>query len=395
MTDLPAQENLDELPKIFDAAFPEWCHYFGLDADRLADWRATGYLMKSQERFQQAGYWQATLPPFHNGYSAGLRFWFFDQTSPYYRRHLMLHEGLHSFVNSLVGEGAPAWYTEGIAELLATHRWKDGQLRVGVFPSTRREMQQQGRIEIIQEAVAAGHPRTLTDVLALHGPASIEREAYGWTWGLTAFLDGHPRYRERFRSLPAFLRTAEFEVGFRQLFADDWPQLVSEWFAFVANIDHGYDFQRMAIDFQSGKPLAKEEAQVKIAADRGWQSSAMRLEAGQTYELSAKGRYQLADKPAVWWCEPGGVTIRYDHGQPLGMLPATVVADEQLDDAAGAVDPSERSLGSVPPRSGCTRHDLARAKDGTLYLRVNESAADLADNSGSLEITVRQVSAKP
>ncbi len=37
--------------------------------------------------------------------------------------------------------------------------------------------------------------------------------------------------------------------------ADDWAELKAEWQAFIATLDHGYDFERMAIDFQPGKPL--------------------------------------------------------------------------------------------------------------------------------------------
>jgi hypothetical protein len=394
VTDLPAKEDLDDLPQVFDAAFPQWCRYFGLDPAQFAAWHVTGYLMKSQQRFQQAGYWQADLPPFPNGYSVGKQFWIFDQTSPYYRRHLLLHEGVHSFMNMLIGGAGPPWYMEGMAELLATHRWQDGQLTVGRFPTSSREVLQLGRIEIIQDAAAAGHVRSLADILALRGSASIDRDAYGWTWGLTAFLDGHPRYRERFRSLPALLRTAEFEAGFRQLFADDWPQLVSEWFAFVANIDYGYDFERMAIDFRAGSPLDADDSRIKINADRGWQSSAVRLEAGKTYELSATGRYQVAKSPAIWWCEPGGVTIRYYHGQPLGILLATVVADDAPKTTETVVVDPTADPWATPTAIGL-QATLSPAQDGTLYLRINESAADLADNFGNLEIVVREVPAKP
>ena len=65
------KEDLGDLPKTFDAAFPLWCQYFGLDAAKLADWHVTAYLMKSREHFEQAGYWDAGLPPFLNGFSAG------------------------------------------------------------------------------------------------------------------------------------------------------------------------------------------------------------------------------------------------------------------------------------------------------------------------------------
>ncbi len=397
VTDLPASENLDDLPRAFDAAFGQWCRYFGLDPARLADWHVTGFVMRSKEHFQRAGadYWQADLPEFPNGYSAGKRFWIFDQSSPYYRRHLLLHEGVHSFMTMLVGSPGPPWYMEGMAELLATHRWQDGKLTVGWFPTSSREVLQLGRIEIIQDAAVAGHVRDLDAILNLRGAASVDRDAYGWTWGLAAFLDGHPRYRERFRGLPALLSSGELEQGFRRLFADDWAHLETDWLAFAASIDYGYDFQRMAIDLEAGKPLDAGGARAKIEADRGWQSSGLRLAAGQMYELSASGRFQLARSKAIWWCEPGGVTIRYYRGQPLGILLAVVVPDEP---PRGAADADAAQAASDPwasPTAVGLKGVLSPTHSGTLYLRINESAADLADNSGAVEVEIREVPAKP
>ena len=59
---------------------------------------------------------------------------------------------------------------------------------------------------------------------------------------------------------------------------------------------------------------------VSVAADRGWQSSGVRVDAGKSYRLRAAGRYQVADRPQPWPCEPGGVSIRYYRGRPLGIL---------------------------------------------------------------------------
>ena len=408
VTDAPAKEDLSDLPKTFDAAFPLWCRYFGLDADKLADWHVTGYLMKSREHFEQAGYWQAGLPPFLNGYSAGQKFWLYDQKSSYYRCHLMLHEGVHSFMALLVGPQGPPGYNEGMAELLATHHWQDGQLQVGYFPADTHEVQQLGRIEIIQQALAAGRRRGLEDVLLMRGLTVIDNDIYGWSWGLAAFLDDHPRYRERFRTLRQFLRTPDFEPEFRRLFAADWEPLNAEWQAFVTNVDYGYDFDRMAIDFRPGQPLAAREGRATIDVTHGWQSSLLRLEAGKTYDLSASGRYQLAREPAVWWCEPGGVTIRYYHRQPLGILLGAIDPDHEMPLAEAADSgPADSAPADAAPATDSVAGSWASplvvglhttftpARNGTLYLRVNEPAGELADNSGTVELVVREIAAKP
>ena len=91
---------------------------------------------------------------------------------------------------------------------------------------------------------------------------------------------------------------------------------------------------------------------VTVAADRGWQNSGLRLEAGVSYRLTAAGRYQVAKTTKVWWCEPGGVSIRYYRGRPLGILLAAVRPDHP---AAG------QHLRAVAPERGRPGHNaLAR-----------------------------------
>jgi hypothetical protein len=419
ITDLPASDDIDELPRVFDAAFGQWCEYFGVDAKQHADWHVTGYLMQAKERFQQAGYWRNDLPPFPNGFSTGEQLWLYNQTSPYYRRHLLLHEGVHSFMYMLVGQAGPPWYMEGIAELLGTHRWQDGQLTVGCFPATKQEMQDQGRMKIVQDDFAAGRPLSVADVLAYSDRSHLRTEAYGWSWALAAFLDGHPRYHQRFHEVAGFVRDGNFAGRFRDLFADDWQRLADEWQAFIANVNYGYDFERMAIEFAAGQPLAAGGARRSVAVDRGWQSSGVRLEAGKRYRLTASGRYQVAQQPDVWWCESGGVTIRYYHGQPLGILLAAVHPDrespaetEPAADKPGAEKPgAEKSVArskpnesetAVPPSAENTARSglayptvvglgtvLSPERSGTLYLRINERAGALADNAGELAVEIR------
>jgi hypothetical protein len=73
------------------------------------------------------------------------------------------------------------------------------------------------------------------------------------------------------------------------------------------------------------------------------------------------------------------VTVHYYRGRPLGMLLAAVRRDEgHGKDLTPLASPQAIGLAAdfTPPHSG------------TLYLKINESAAHLADNEGTLTVHV-------
>ncbi|HEY2146533.1 MAG TPA: hypothetical protein VGH32_01265 [Pirellulales bacterium] len=63
-TDVPASPAVDELPAVFDQAFPQWCAYFGVETGTHASWRMTGYLITERLRFEAAWLIPADLPEF-------------------------------------------------------------------------------------------------------------------------------------------------------------------------------------------------------------------------------------------------------------------------------------------------------------------------------------------
>jgi hypothetical protein len=126
-------------------------------------------------------------------------------------------------------------------------------------------------------------------------------------------------------------------------------------------------------------------ATITLAIDRGWQSTGFRLVAGKKYELQATGRYALAHKPQPLPCEPGGITLHYHRGQPLGILLAAVSEIE------GATAGDKTPL--IMPKPIGVAAELSSTTTGTLFLKINEASSDLADNSGVLSVTVREVPA--
>jgi hypothetical protein len=237
-----------------------------------------------------------------------------------------------------------------------------------------------GRIKLIRDAVADDKPLSFAAVLELDNRRQLGTDAYAWCWSAAKFLDSHPRYRERFRTLKQHAADPAFNDIVRREFADDWNELAAEWWAYVAGLDYGYDYERTAIDFQRGSPLSRKR-DVNIAVDRGWQSSGVWLEAGKSYQVTAKGRYQIGveqspDGPRPWPCEPGGITLEYHDSRPLGMLLGAIVPEGG--DGANFAKP--QAIGRE-----CT---LTPEVSGTLYLRVNDSPARLADNRGDLTIEI-------
>jgi len=378
-TDLPSSPEVDALCRVFDAAFPQWCQYFGVAPENQV-WHMRGFLIGDRDRFRALGLLPPWLPPFSNGFSVGDVLWLYDQPSGYYRRHLLLHEGTHGFVRAFFADNAPPWYNEGLAELLGTHHWDGQNLRLAYNPQSPDEVPMWGRVKIVQDAVQAGQGLTLEQVLAFGPTAHREIGPYGWCWALTVLLDGDPRFRDRFRALPRYLNRPDFTQQFQHLFAADWRLLQMEWLLFTHNIEYGYSFQAEALDLRPGVPLPPAGAAYPVAAHRGWQNTGYRLEAGKSYLFTAQGRYTIAHDGGEWVCEPNGATIRYHRGKPLGIVLAAVVGHDSLPDSPGGLlHPAVLGSSIVwsPPTSG------------TLFLRINDSPAELGDNSGMANVFIR------
>jgi len=312
---------------------------------------------------------------FPNGISVGREFWLHAQPSDYYTRHLMLHEGTHVFMVSFLGGCGPGWYMEGTAELFGTHRYDERykQLTLRSMPKDREEVPMWGRIKLIHLSRSANrHP--LSSILETDNRRQMGDDKYAWCWAATKFLDSHPRYRDRFRALHNQVTQPDFNDRLRQSYQKEWTELQTEWLAYIAALDYGYDFERMAIDFHPGHPLSRP-MQIKLEANRGWQSSGVKLESGKAYRITAEGAYEIANDGEAWPCEPGGVTIEYHDGHPLGMLLGAI--DRGLPGETFA-EPFEIGLGAT----------ITAKASGTLYLRVNDSPAKLSDNRGTLTVTI-------
>lgn len=382
-TDLPAAAEVDELPTVFDLAVPQWCAYFGVTEASVADWQVVGCLIRDKERFVGAGLLPHHVPEFPHGYQIGSQFWWYPMEGNYFPRHQMLHEGTHAFMARWLGGGGPPWYMEGMAEMLGLHAWRDGKLALGYSPKSSEEVPYWGRLKIIRDDIAANQGLLLEDVFRYDARAHLRIEPYCWSWAAAAFLDTHPLSQKAFRELKTKVadRSQEFSQAFMDRVKADWPVIREDWQLFVIHIEYGYDVARAAVVRKADPaPLPPQGAKTAIAADRGWQSTGLKVEGGKRYQLAASGRYKVAQEPKVWWCEPGGVTIRYYRGRPLGMLVAAV----------GDVENPATTTSSLAVAQPIGQSAIIEpASTGTLYLKINDSPAELADNAGEIQVEIR------
>lgn len=373
------------LPPLIDQAYQALDAYFGPLAPNRArtEFQMTGYLIKSEALFREAGLIPEDLPPFEHGRHRRNEFWMREQKYDYYRRHLLIHEVTHCFMTVMPDVEAPVWYMEGMAEYFGSHRLNpDGTAVFRVMPSSPAEFAGMGRINLLHDEYLAGRAKPISGVLELASLEYLKDEPYAWSWALCVFLDTHPRYQQRFREMIGYLQRNAFPTQFVRAFQADTRDLATEWQLFIQNIQYGYETAPSAIDFQPGALLtnAKPAHTSQIQAGRGWQSSGVLIEADQTYTVTATGRFELASQPRPWVSEPQGISFRYFNGRPLGLLLACIRNE------SGATDSDLQSMLTVYPigKGGAFRAPIS----GTLYFRVNDEWNSLSNNRGQVEVNV-------
>ncbi len=381
ITDMPLNEDLRELTKAFDAAIPQWCQVFALSEATVAEWHVEAYVMLDRARFQAAGLIPQAISGFKYGFQLGDRIWVTEQQSAYYRRHLLLHEGTHWMMARKYGRQGPPWLMEGMAEWLGTHRWDGIHLKMGVIPRTREEAAYWGRTKIIQQQLADGVAPSLESILRYSDIAHQDQDAYAWSWAAVLFLKHHPSSSDTFDLLLKQPMQGRDDVNrwlFKQL-QTRWPHLRREWNAAITDFDYGYDLSRGMLGLSKTSVLLNAPKLIQIDSAKGWQASGILVSSGSKIQIHAEGNYIVGREPKPWNCQPNGVTLEYFRGLPLGRLLMTIAPPI----------PQEPDF-SLPLSSIAVGADgeITIAESGELHFRINESIGGLADNEGTLNITI-------
>lgn len=381
ITDLPIDAEIRSLPAVFDAAVPRWCEEFDMDLEDVADWHVEAFIMLRRDEFQKAGFIPSKLPAFPYGFQFGNQVWVVEQPSPYYRRHLLLHEGTHWFMNRKYGDHGPPWFMEGTAEWLGTHRWDGKNLTMGIVPKTKVEVEYWGRISLIQQQLTDGVAPSLEEILRYDSKAHQNVEAYAWSWAAVIFLKNHPDTSQAFNELLEQKMTSDQTLTrwlFRKL-QSQWPQIRREWNAMLTELEYGYDpGNGMLAVSRLAKPIGEKPVTLMLAANRTWQTPNVKIAEGDTIIIEANGEYSVGDNPKPWRCQPAGVTLEYYRGEPLGKLMMTV---------SGTLDKEQYSQPIEVIAVGEQLKYTAK-HDGELHFRINESNSGLGDNSGKVTVTI-------
>lgn len=268
---------------------------------------------------------------------------------------ILRHESTHGFCHLAFGGVGPPWLAEGLAEV--GRWWRDRERGVEVAP----------------EYVALLHdprlPRpSIAEIVAPAPHATDDWREYARRWALCHFLIENPNHSERFRGLAAALMEGRPGASFESTFAPVARELAFEFDLFLDHVGNGARADLTAWPWKTAnRRLAHRGiARARIPAAAGWRSSGVEVEAGAVYVITAEGEWRTAaDAAAVG---PDGA----ESGR--GRLAGALFRDFALS--------SEIALGA-------TTHWIAPA-DGVLMLRCADDWTGLADNDGTMKVTIRR-----
>ncbi|TWU03315.1 hypothetical protein [Neorhodopirellula pilleata] len=371
-SDIADEASLADYVSSFDAAVPQWLAFWGLPIDRVTGWRIDGYLMGDEAAFRASGALPATVPAFRHGFASPETVWVQYQSTAYYNRHLILHEGVHALAIGLFGGGGPSWYMEGTAELLATHRdpvetttnaslpllaQSVRSFRINDLPRNRQESPMWGRYRVIDEKRQANALPTLASVLKLPMNLEGDVESYTWTWAAALMLTHYPDTRDVFvgAAFNGLDQSPAFTAKFAREIQNRWPVLRARWQLWLNDMEYGFDPRISLVGLSvddpryDGSPL-----DLRIDANYGWQSAGVWFPDQSTIRVRADGRCRIVaqsslktagsdrpdgnDTPELppqvrdWISEPAGITAKYHRGHPIGQLQVCVLPIPNQDD---------------------------------------------------------------
>ncbi len=388
ITDAPLAE-VQDLPVLADVLFVELQRQLGFLKPDLngRDFQLTGYIMGAKERFEEAGVLPAESVIIRHGRHIGYQFWMNNQSSPYYRRHLLLHEFIHCFMmcEHGVADIPPLWYTEGIAEYFATHELSEDirSTRFGILPAILNGFEGWGRITEIQKNMTelTDNPSQWQSLMSLESvrhPKDMNFASdlqYAQAWALVWLIRSHPELKPHFSPMSKTRTRGEFQDVEKSVPAEVWQKMAVLWPLFLASLTEGFEIEHSfpPLNVAASKPPAS--GKLELQSGKEWQATGVLIKRGATVQLNCTGRYSVHNKPRPWISEPQGITIDYVYSRPIGEITAMLVAPD------GSI-----CSGRIPVGR---ENSIIATVDSELWLQVNDSAASRSDNSGSASVEIQ------
>jgi hypothetical protein len=398
-TDTRQEIGVEEFPRAFDLAVGHWCNYFSIDKKRAKQWKMRAFIIENKDRFQKAGLFPDSLPPFPAGFQFGRDMWVYVQSGPYYTRHLLLHEGCHAFMEwFLDGWGSP-WYSEGMAEKLGLHHWISGgsknglaeaDLKLDFAVTDKSQVPYWGRINLIKKDLERDQGLALQQVISLPSSAFREVRYYGWAWAACQFLSKHELTRDVFDQLKRHVAEGQARFDAR-LFESLGPHLDSlerDWVLFIDELDYGLDVSKVILAAAQAGTATGTTKSFRIDSAKAWQVTSLTLRVGDRIRIRCRSRIQVGQtvkngQAIPWTATADGITLKYYRGRPLGVLLAGTLGD---------APPSRLQLDrGIQTEVIGSAGELMAKSSGRLCLRINESPAEMQDNQGVLEVEIDEV----
>ena len=392
-TDVRDEQKTNELVAAFDQAVSQWCAYFGLAAESAKSWKMRAFLIADKDnptRFQRAGLIPEDLPDFKAGFQRRHNFWLYLQPGNYYTRHLLLHEGTHGFMLWFLRGHGPAWYSEGMAELLGVHQWKDNLLQLNYRLRNREEAEYWGRVKRIRSELNTENELNLEDILNIPPAGFNDVRYYAWAWAGCEFFQNHPKTKQIFSTLPQIknLDQSRFNREFLDSIKNHLDVLKRDWQLFINEIDYGYSVSRGCLSeatLSSGR-FGSSRTKFQISAERSWQVTELKVQQGERLRVESSGEFVVGQSSPLtpWKCQSNGITIQYYRGRPLGRLQVGILnrdAKTSKQQIKGLLNPLDIGISGV----------ISAPTNGVLCFRINESPAFLRDNRGALEVVIEKL----
>jgi hypothetical protein len=251
-------------------------------------------------------------------------------------------------------------------------------------PAQPDDVEQLGRIEQLLDLRAERRLPALDTVLTLpvgrHGAIAD----YAASWAAVAMFANHPAYARGFAALERGPLGPDFNARLATLPGWDPARAARDYAAFTTDVDYGWDFSRLAIDWSPGVPLAGPVT-LPVDASRGWQNTGVAAAAGRRYAFTAAGRVALGTvtdattgQVTPLESEADGISLEWYRGHPTGRL----LLGQWVPRPADGGQPRFEVLASG------ARGELTAVADGPLYLRLNGPPGQLIERERRLSVTI-------